>query len=163
MDCVTLRVQPIIPRILWMDPPSIISIRSWMALAPALPIYNLRDIIDWFLIYNVPWIMNGACAVTSDPFSDPLGHYAYVPHLHYLLDYGLRHPSSAIHNSGNIIDWSLIYNTHWFMNGASFPIHNLRDIIDKEPIYNWSIMSPRIWIAHQCITLRVQSIIRSHP
>ena len=38
-----------------------------MALAPALPIHNLRDIIDRFLIYNIRWIMNGACAVTSDP------------------------------------------------------------------------------------------------
>ena len=67
MDCAMLRVQSIIPGILWMDPSSIIFLGLWIALALALPIHNLRDIIDQFLIYNGPWIMNGACPVTSGP------------------------------------------------------------------------------------------------
>lgn len=72
-----------------------------MILVPSLPIYNIGAVIDppfRYIIFGTLWI--GSSSIIS---------------------LGLLIAHCAIHNSGNVIDGSLIYNILWIMNGAHPP------------------------------------------
>jgi hypothetical protein len=84
-----------------------------MVLVALLPIYNTGVIID------PPFcsIIFGALLMGSSS----------------IISLGLLIAHCAIHNSGNIIDGSLIYNIPWIMNGArhsNLLIFNIGAIID---------------------------------